>query len=136
MSETMKCGLNSFDGIPNRCDFPKGHSGELHATMHEGHAGRPFYTLWWTKDLAYRGTNPPSDLGVCHRCGNAIPHFEMPNAQTVATAGFYYVASEAWQRYRNSNSELYVCDPCMWRDPLYIADYGSRAIPRSETPDA
>ncbi|MGN6206028.1 hypothetical protein [Humibacter sp.] len=57
--------------------------------------------------------------GVCSRCQQPIAGFAPPCDGV--TAG-YYLAS-AFPRYANEG-DVYICDACMWRDPLYILDHG------------
>ncbi len=57
--------------------------------------------------------------GRCSRCGNLIPGFRPPD-ESGTTAGYYL--ARAWPKYANPG-DVYICDPCMWADPVYIVDY-------------
>lgn len=62
-------------------------------------------------------------LVICDRCFNRIEGLE--DAGT-ATSGFYKVgAGTEWSKYANSGESI-LCDACMFNDPRYIADYGTR----------
>ena len=60
------------------------------------------------------------DATLCSRCKQPIAGFSPPVGGM--TAGYYVAA--AWKKYCNVG-EVYVCDACMWSDPLYIMDYGN-----------
>ena len=54
----------------------------------------------------------------CDRCGKTID-----GAQSeTGTAGFYNVSNEPWAKYALPGERI-ICDPCMWSDAGYRADY-------------
>jgi hypothetical protein len=68
-------------------------------------------------------TNPN---GTCSRCTKPIKDFQPPADSKGFTSGYYVAA--AWPKYANEG-EVYICDACMWNDPLYILDYGNQPRP-------
>lgn len=59
----------------------------------------------------------------CDRCKQTIP--AATRFANGATGNFYDVTKEPWSKYRTAfTKEKNVCDDCMWKDPVYIADYG------------
>jgi hypothetical protein len=94
-------------------------------TEYQGEVLRDMSPVEDAKALRWLAAELPELLsrdGVCSRCHRPIVGFTPP-AEGRMTAG-YYVAS-AWRKYANPG-EVYICDACMWDDPRYIADYGSK----------
>lgn len=55
----------------------------------------------------------------CSRCHKKVDGLELE----LGTSGFYKVAPGLpWAKYANPD-ETVLCDPCMWADPRYVADY-------------
>jgi hypothetical protein len=52
----------------------------------------------------------------CDRCGNSVEGMVL---EDWGTAGFYDMRDSSWSRFKKSQEEKFVCDECMWTDPLY-----------------
>lgn len=60
---------------------------------------------------------------TCSRCGvEAVGHEDAD-----CTAGFYQVGQAPWDRFARAG-ETVLCEPCMWRDPIYAALYGNATV--------
>lgn len=63
---------------------------------------------------------------TCSRCGKTVEGAEFPahHEELGMTSGFYRVIEgNYWHKFARPG-ETILCDDCMWKDPLYIAEYG------------
>lgn len=64
---------------------------------------------------------------TCERCSNPINGVIIEETNMpVVTCGFYDLSEEKWHEFARSPSEIYVCDRCMWADPMFMAKHPNR----------